>query len=356
MSKASIRNKILIETLSEEMRILYVALTRAKEKLIITGIQKDSEKEIEKLIKEISRYKKQGDKINPILVKKYKKYLDWILLVYYYENDKLNDITNLNILNKQILLKELKDKEKDSVDVLKLLEEKNIKKENLKKIEEILTYSYPNKTSTSIPTKTSVTNIKQMKNETKKSDIIQLPKPEFLRNEEQEKLTGTQKGTLIHLCMQKLDEKQDYNLLKVKELIEDLNKKQIITDKEKENINPYKILEFTKSKIWNELKEAKEIYREKPFYINTPAKEIYDEEIEDNILVQGIIDLYYIDKNDNLILVDYKTDYVQNEDELIEKYKEQLNLYKKALELSYNKKVSKVYIYSTYLNKQICIN
>ena len=98
----------------------------------------------------------------------------------------------------------------------------NIKKENLKKIEEILTYSYPNKTSTSIPTKTSVTNIKQMKNETKKSDIIQLPKPEFLRNEEQEKLTGTQKGTLIHLCMQKLDEKQDFNLLKVKELIEDL--------------------------------------------------------------------------------------------------------------------------------------
>ena len=89
------------------MRILYVALTRAKEKLIITGIQKDSEKEIEKLTKEISRYKKQGDKINPILVKKYKKYLDWILLVYYYENDKLNDIMDLNIFNKQSLLKEI---------------------------------------------------------------------------------------------------------------------------------------------------------------------------------------------------------------------------------------------------------
>lgn len=53
------------------------------------------------MIKEINRYKKQGDKINPILVKKYKKYLDWILLVYYYENDKLNDIMDLNILNKQ---------------------------------------------------------------------------------------------------------------------------------------------------------------------------------------------------------------------------------------------------------------
>ena len=109
------------------------------------------------------------------------------------------------------------------------------------------------------------------------------------------------------------------------------------------------------SKIWNELKEAKEIYREKPFYINIPAREIYNEEIEDSILVQGIIDLYYIDKSDNLILVDYKTDYVQNENELINKYKEQLKLYKKALELSYNKKVSKIYIYSTSLEQSIDI-
>lgn len=346
---------MLVETLSEEMRILYVALTRAKEKLIITGIQKDSEKEIEKITKNISRYKKQGTKINPILVKKYKKYLDWILLVYYYDKDKLNEITNLNIFNKQNLLKEFKNEGKDKVDVLELFEKKKCNEDKFKKIDEILSYSYPNKTSTSIPTKTSVTNIKKIKNETEKSDIIQLPKPEFLRNEELEKLTGAQKGTLIHLCMQKLDEKQEYNLQKVKELIEDLNKKQIITDKEKNNINPHKILEYTKSKIWDDLKEAKEIYKEKPFYINTPAKEIYDEEIEDNILVQGIIDLYYIDKNDNLILVDYKTDYVQNEDELIEKYKEQLNLYKKALELSYNKKVSKVYIYSTFLGKSIDI-
>lgn len=337
------------------MRILYVALTRAKEKLIITGIQKDSEKEIEKLTKEISRYKKQGDKINPILVKKYKKYLDWILLVYYYENDKLNDIINLNILNKQSILKELKNKKNKNVDVIKILEEYSINKSNLNKIDEVLNYSYPKKTSTIIPTKTSVTNIKQMKNKFETFEVKKLPRPEFLRNEEQEKLTGAQKGTLIHLGMQKLDEKQDYDLKKVKELIENLNKKQIITDKEKENINPYKILEFTKSKIWEELKVAKEIYREKPFYINIPAKEIYDEEIEENILVQGIIDLYYIDKNDNLILVDYKTDYVQEENELINKYNEQLELYKKALELSYNKKVSKIYIYSTFLDTPIDI-
>ena len=78
--------------------------------------------------------------------------------------------------------------------------------------------------------------------------------------------------------------------------------------------------------------------------------------MEEEILVQGIIDLYYIDKNNNLVLVDYKTDFVSQAQELIQKYKVQLDLYKKALEEALNKKVSKVYIYSTYLKKEIEIS
>ena len=70
-------------------------------------------------------------------------------------------------------------------------------------------------------------------------------------------------------------------------------------------------------------------------------------------MVQGIIDLYYINEKDELILVDYKTDYVKEEKELIEKYKVQLELYKKALEESLDRKVEKIYIYSTQLNKAI---
>ena len=139
------------------------------------------------------------------------------------------------------------------------------------------------------------------------------------------------------------------------ELISNLELKQIITEKEADAINPYKILEFTKSNIWEQLKTAKKIYQEKPFYINVPAKQIYEQDIEEDILVQGIIDLYYIDKDDNLNLLDYKTDYVENdkENELVQKYKKQLDLYKEALEQALNKKVDKVYIYSVYLGKEI---
>ena len=99
------------------------------------------------------------------------------------------------------------------------------------------------------------------------------------------------------------------------------------------------------------------IEREKPFYINIPAKDIYDKNVDEKILVQGIIDLYYINEKGELILVDFKTDYVPNKEEkiLIDKYKVQLNLYKTALESALERKVNRTYIYSTYLDKEIII-
>ena len=182
-----------------------------------------------------------------------------------------------------------------------------------------------------------------------------LPKPQFLRKEDDDKLTSAQKGALVHLCLQKLNEKQEYTLQEIKDLINELELKQIITNKEARSISTYKILAFTKSTIWKELRKAKAVEKEKPFYINIPAKEIYNQEIEEDILVQGIIDLYYINENDKLVLVDYKTDYVEKgkEEELLNKYRKQLDLYKRALESALNRDVDKVYIYSVYLEKEI---
>lgn len=372
LSKASLRSKMLIETLSEEMRILYVALTRAKEKLIITGIKNDYQKDFLKMSEQVERYIKKDGKINTILIKKYKKYLDWILLVYEYEKEKNKNCMLLNLYKKKDILNRCKKIQKEKVNVIEELNKKEITKEEFKTLEKILNYTYPNKLATTIPTKTSVTKLKQVEQEKldigieeligkqrnledKIEDTIEFPKPEFLKLEEKNKLTGAQKGTLIHLCMQNLDEKVDYNLIKVKELINSLVEKQIITKIEADNINPFKILEFTKSEIWRELKTAKLIEREKPFYLNIPANTIYNEEIEETILVQGVIDLYYVNKNNELILVDYKTDYIEKNKkyELVNKYKKQLELYQEALEQSFNKKVSKKYIYSTCLGQAI---
>ena len=106
LNKSAIKNKILLETLSEEMRVLYVALTRAKEKLYVTGISKDYEKELEKIKSNVEKYPKENGKINSILLKKYKRYLDWILLVYNYESkeDIEKSKTELKVHKKQELL------------------------------------------------------------------------------------------------------------------------------------------------------------------------------------------------------------------------------------------------------------
>ena len=350
LSKAAIRNKVFIETLAEEMRILYVALTRAKEKLIIT---KDYEKLIDKMIQQIEQYPKQDNKINHILLKKYKKYLDWILLVYLYEKENIKDYVELNIYNKTELLNKLVKQDKEEVDVIKLLEENKVEQEKLEKIEKIMQEEYRYKNSISIPNKTTVTELKQLNNKViRKEASFDLPK--FMKNEVQETLTGAQKGTVLHLCMQKLEIGREYNIKEIKELINDLKEREIITKLEAESVNINAILKFTKSKIWEELKNAKEIHREESFYMTIPAKEIYNKELDEKIVVQGIIDLYYINSNNELVLLDYKTDYVENgEEELIQKYKNQLQLYKKALEKSLNKKVDKIYIYSTYLGKEI---
>lgn len=367
LSKTAIKSKLLNETLSEEMRILYVALTRAKEKLIITGLVKDNEKQEAKLQEYVGTYLKSRNKIPPVLIKKQKSYLDWIRIVCEYEKNNINDLVIINNLNKNDIIKTFNKINLKNVDIISDLESIQKNEKIQKSIKEIIEYKYPYILSTIMPTKISVSEIKNMhnKNTFKKKDnnesIVNenqssYAKPKFLKSKEDEHLTSAQRGTLVHLCLQKLNEKEDYNLNRIKDFIEELQIKEIITQKEAVEINPYKILEFTNSRIWNDLKHAKKVYKEQPFYSNISAKEIYSiEEVDENILVQGIIDLYYIDKDDNLVLVDYKTDYVENskEQELIQKYEKQLELYKQALESSLNRKVDKIYIYSVYLGKEL---
>ena len=236
-----------------------------------------------------------------------------------------------------------------------------VPKEEKQKILEYLNWKYPHEEIEGVPTKTSVTKIKEMVNaeqveeqtknvkfaveETKEVRTI-TQKPKFINNNENAKISNAQKGTLMHLCVQKMNEKEEYTAEKIQELIDGLKKKGIISEAEAENINISKLQGYTKSDLWQELKNAREIHKEKAFYINVKASRMYDisKENDENILVQGIIDLYYIDKDGKLVLVDYKTDYVEagKESELVEKYKEQLYLYRDALEMALNRKVDRM--------------
>ena len=353
LAKEAIKIKSKEEIISEEMRVLYVALTRAKERLIVTGISRDLEKELKEKEQLLSLYSKQ-DKINTNILKKYKSYLDWIELVFL-KNDK-SDVMSLEKISKDEALNSIEETSEVNKD-MKLQEIiNNVESKNEEEIRSKLNWKYDDIELSKIEGKTSVSNIKQISSQenTKELKIDNMKTPEFLK-EENNKLTGAQKGTLIHLCMQYLNVKEEYTEQKVNELIESLLFKKKITTLEAENIDINKILNYTKSNLWQEVRKAKIIEREKTFYISIPANEIYDININEEVLVQGIIDLYYINENEELILVDYKTDYVQDKKELIDKYSKQLELYKRALEEALNKKVSKIYIYSTYLDKEILI-
>ena len=361
LTKTAINLRMRKEAISEEMRVLYVALTRAKEKLIIVGADRDALKNMQKIQSQIKSFypAEKDEKIDSSLVGKYTRYLDWIELVLGYSHPE-------NVYFKIIEKDELKPSENDVEEKTKTLADMDLNeydKEKYKKVDKILSWK-PDIVDDDIPNKTSVTALKNdnlkfddngnivigeaedsanSENDKSKNQNFNKANSEieqFVGYEEKE-LQPNEKGTLIHLALQKLNDEN------IDEMIEKLN----VTEKERKFLIENKsVLEnYISSELFKELKVAKEVHKEEAFYMNVKYNGA-------NVLVQGVIDLYYINKNDELILVDYKTDRNVNDDILNERYKNQLLLYKAALEKSLKRKVSKTMIYSTFLNKLIAIN
>ena len=379
LAKEAISLQAKEEAIAEEMRVLYVALTRAKEKLILTGVSKEVEKKLEEKEALLSMYEGKG--IHPSMLRKYISYLDWLELVILKQKEQAKEWIQM-----QVIPYERREEKKEEIhspkeELLKRLQSITKKEETIEEIENCWQWEYPYKGALQIPTKTSVSKIKEMLQERKQGKGVQIEEiREKDTKEEQEleealgieyekkeytvpifakpvtKITNAQRGTLVHLCIEKMEVEKEYTKEAIEQLLEELVQKEMITEQEKEEIPIHLLLQYVQSDLWKELKQAQEIHKEQPFYIQVPAEEIYEGAgKEDKILVQGIIDLYYISAKGEVVLVDYKTDYVEKgqEIELWKKYKEQLKLYQEALEKALHRKVDKVAIYSTYLGKQL---
>ncbi len=350
LSREAVKCKSRQEVISEEMRILYVALTRAKEKLIITGMEKDYKKSISSKEDVLSMYKNisKNKGISKHILQSNMSYLSWIELAYLNSTKELENILKVYTYKKEELIKELIETENETKNLTQELDE--IQTKDIENVKHKLDWEYDYKIANNILTKTSVTKLKDVQ-QNQENKVLEYDVPKFLAKEK--KITSSQKGTLTHLVLQKLNTSINYDQEKIMGLIDSLVEKNIITEAEKEAIDISKIYEFTCSNIWQEMKNAKQIEREKPFYINISSQEAYQEDLDQDILVQGIIDLYYVTNDDRLILVDYKTDRLNQEKEFIQRYKRQLEIYKKALEQATGKKVNATYIYSTNLGKTI---
>ncbi len=324
----------------EELRLLYVAMTRAKDKLILTAI--DSKNKLEK----IKNNKFKGEIIPASHCKNKKSFYDLILSGFLrHENFPFsNEILKFKDenLNCQI---EIKTKKEETKIEIKPKEEQEFKtKTIIKKLKKQI--FIPRKEEEIFKTKLSVTEIVKLKNKKPKEKLIL----KDLNFNELKKATPSQKGTAMHIFLQYANFKNAEKNLESE--IKRLVKNEFITKSQAKMLNKEKLKKFFFSYTYKLIKNADSIDREKSFLCEIDSNKIFKNS-NNKILVQGIIDLI-IEKNKKIILIDYKTDEL-SEKSLVYKYKPQLYLYKLALEEFFKKPVAFSLLHSIYLNKAIFI-
>lgn len=378
LAKESIKQRIRQETLSEEMRILYVALTRPKEKVIITGCVNDIEKWASKVT---SAATLDDEIIIPSEVLKGKSYLDWIgmALCKHKDGEEIRNIVNamnihirsdlstwkIKLWTKKELIVDKINEDVDETEEKELWITKN-KRTVDKEIDRRLNYIYKYSQATQLKSNFSVSDIKKKNQDeeeyTKTEELFsdkEIIKPKFLQ--EKTGLTAAEKGTAMHYVMQKIDLDRISSINQIKEQLNELANNELLSEEELKVINVYKIFNFFKSNLGKRMlfayKNGHKIYREFSFYTeispietdNTLPRDIENEKVR----LQGIIDCFFYE-GEKLILLDYKTDYVteDNLDEIKEKYKIQLRYYKEALEKITGDKVSQCYLYLFGLERE----
>lgn len=398
ISKQAIKYKIRQETLSEEMRILYVAFTRAREKLIITGAVKDYAKAAAGWLKCAG---KAGARLKEFDMLKAATYLDWIgpaLAGLEKEGAGLDEFSNtkepslcfatenrpLSHLSRPcfaVRVSSIKDaragkgrEQKSAEELFQWLSGQTPDKDGAGGFEDVkkrLEWRYAYEKSGEIPAKLSVTELKRLFNlvspDEKPAIELQLPplaaRPQFM--EEAKGLSPSEKGSVMHFVMQHLELGAMRHLLtkgagseelahEIRSQASRMVEEEFLTPQEAEAVNERRIAGFFLSGLGQRLLASKAVNRETPFNIELGCTEIYRDMPSDlyageTILLQGVIDCFF-EEQEGLILVDYKTDYVpaSGTNRIKELYGIQIDYYVKALEAITGKKVLGKFIYLFY--------
>lgn len=389
--KKLIQREIKLENLGEELRVLYVAMTRAKEKLILTGEQKDAEETIQGMLnaqqsQQVMKNEEKTDEVSgafPFYVLSSAKcYMDWILPAV-----AKNAPVSIRIFTPAHLLAEDCAETCADIwtrDILEHWDTGQLYDEPLRAhLQKQFAFVYPYETEGRRKLKFTVSELKKRVYLAEESGelLIQEPEvipllPQFLREEEE--LTGASRGSAYHKLLELLDFSAEYEEWTLKEAIDRLVREGRLSREMADCIRVQDILGFLKCESGKRMHRAAcagTLFKEQPFVLNVPASEVYPEESShiypqrkektaesdgmfsadggrDMILVQGIIDAYFEEK-DGLILLDYKTDKVRKASDLREKYHAQLDYYAKALEQLLDKPVKEKWIYSFTLKEEI---
>ena len=383
LSKNIIAQKMINDSLAEEIRVLYVAFTRAREKLILSGVVNDIEKELISLMK----YAYQPKGILPVHeLAGAATAMDYILMtlagsekmesVFAQYDIRLNLPQQENVLdiNIQCITGEMPELCKVQEDLQKnyervMFEETVSEHTNEKELETIksrLEYHYEHRNLEKLYTKTTVSELKKaaypVEEEAKpmfETAKEQITLPKFMRGEE--KVLGTTRGTAFHKVMEvfpfgRFDANEEFTEEKVLEILKEQAEIGKLPEEFISLVSMKKVIRFLQSDLAKRMMIAAKndkLYKEQPFVYGIDANRLNKEFPEtETVLIQGIIDVYF-EEDDTIVLMDYKTDVVDSEETLIKRYQIQLDYYAEVLAKLLAKPVKDVVIYSFHFEKEI---
>ena len=348
LRKNILATKMKLDNLAEELRVLYVAMTRAREKLILTACTEKTEEKVQP--GEGGRGEAAGKGDGRLLtyaeLTSATSFLQFLLPVF--SNIKVVTMEDLGLC----AIKEEVDRESRK---RRLLTDRTADAEALQKLTERFSFVYPYENLQNLYTKTTVSELKMAALEEKEETAELFPEkevvpyvPGFMR--EKEKISGTTRGSAMHRLMELVDFTRNYaGWQDVKAVMQDFLQEGRLSAEYEEAIRVDKILHFLQSPLAGRMRKAQErgkLFREQPFVYGVETKE------GETVLIQGIVDAYF-EEEDGIVLLDYKTDVVENGEELVKRYQTQIDYYEKALHNLTGKRMKERILYSFYLGCEV---
>jgi ATP-dependent helicase/nuclease subunit A len=379
--KKVIQKKVQIENLGEELRVLYVAMTRAREKLILTGYLKSR---VGIKNKEFSFFEKLSAK----------SYLDWVLPAMvncmgsapegeegsflWKQNSMVITVLTRNEILREEITKQIF-RNKDIRELEELHQDITYNSELREEIKTRFNYEYPHQKEAALKVKMTVSELKKLGQFQDEEQSLNLypgnrerlrdeegTVPAFLRGDETV-ISGTDRGSIYHKVLELInlsefsEEKLPREELhqRLQQQLDQMVRKNRLKAEDIKKLNLNYIKDFLSGDVAKRMRRAQlgnRLYKEKQFVMGLKASEVLKEtDSEELILIQGIIDAFFEEEGE-LVLVDYKSDLVSEEEQLVHRYQVQLLYYKRALEQMLGKKVKEMIIYSLPLGKEIRID
>ena len=341
LARQAIRRRLDRELLSEQMRLLYVAMTRVRERLFITAAVKDPDKTLGQLRQSMS------SPLSPELLSEQSCFASWLILA------ALDD-------GQAHLKLRLTDGKAEAEESLPAAPDETVDEDALRELQENLSFRYPHAAAERLPSKLTATELKgrlepdedaQELAPKRRGGVFRMP--DFSRKDRP--LSGAQRGTATHLVLQYMDFAAADTLARVRGEIERLRQLRLLSDKEASAVDAAAIKKLFDSPLGQRILRAERREREFKFSLLCPAEDYFPGAEGEELLLQGVVDCC-IEEDGALTVIDYKTDAVRSEEELASRaayYRGQLSAYAAALRRIFGKPVREGVLYFLSAGKEV---